>query len=226
MRELWVFGYGSLMWRPGFTHAEAAIAVIAGFSRSFCIYSVFHRGTGARPGLVLGLDRGGTSHGMAYRIAPEHARATLTYLRDREQVTGVYREILSPVTLLDGSHRHVDAVCYVAERAHPQYTGGLDLATQAAIIRGAHGVAGPNTEYAVNTVRRLRDMGVHDPGLERLTVLLGPSGRTSFSSDAVRHGRATGVRRPVIHSARNVHLARPLPRVLHHRFGYRRKLAD
>ena len=71
MSDLWIFGYGSLMWRPGFAYAEAALAVISGYNRSFCIFSVHHRGSGPRPGLVLGLDRGGTSHGMAYRIEPE-----------------------------------------------------------------------------------------------------------------------------------------------------------
>ena len=226
MHDLWIFGYGSLMWRPGFEHLEASLAVIGGYQRGFCIFSVFHRGSGERPGLVLGLDRGGTSHGMAYRVSVANARATLSYLRDREQVTGVYREIVSPVTLLDGSHRHVDAIVYVAERAHPQYTGGLDLETQAAIIRGAHGVAGPNTEYLVNTTSHLRQMGVRDRNLERLEVLIGPSARTSFSSDAVRRGVAANVRRPVLRSARNVVLAAPLPRVLQHRFGYRRRLSE
>lgn len=226
MNALWIFGYGSLMWRPGFPFLEQAVAVIRGYNRSFCIYSVHHRGTGDRPGLVLGLDRGGTSHGMAYRIASEQARATLTYLRDREQVTGVYREILCPVALLDGSHRQVDAVCYVAERAHPQYTGGLDLSTQAAIIRGAHGVAGPNTEYLVNTNRRLRHLGVRDRALDRLEVLLGASARTSFSSDAVARGTAAQTRRPVLRSARNVLRPPAMPKVLNGRFGYRRKLSE
>jgi glutathione-specific gamma-glutamylcyclotransferase len=226
MSDLWIFGYGSLMWKPGFAFLEASLAVISGYNRSFCIYSVHHRGSGPRPGLVLGLDRGGTSKGMAYRVAPPNARATLSYLRDREQVTGVYREILSPVTLLDGSHRHVDAIAYIAERAHPQYAGGLDLSTQAAVIRGAHGVAGPNTEYLVNTTSRLRQLGVRDRNLERLEVLLGPSARTSFSSDAVVRGMAAGASRPVLRSARNVLIPRPMPRLQNTRFGYRRRLSE
>ena len=226
MRDLWIFGYGSLMWRPGFAFEEAALAVIGGFNRSFCIFSVFHRGTGTQPGLVLGLDRGGTCHGMAYRIHPRQMRSTLTYLRDREQVTGVYREVACPITLLDGTHRHVAAVCYVAERAHPQYAGGLRLATQAAIIRGAHGVAGPNTEYLMNTNARLRHLGVRDRDLERLEVLLGSSARTSFASDAVAHGRAAGVRRPIIRSANNVLRPRAMPRAQNTRFGYRRRLSE
>ena len=214
------------MWRPGFPFQEAAPARIAGFSRSFCIYSVHHRGSSRRPGLVLGLDRGGTCHGMAYRIASAQTRGTLAYLRDRELVTGVYREVNSSIALLDGSHRHVDAVCYVAERAHPQYTGPLNLDTQAAIIRGAHGVAGPNTEYLVNTLGHLRDLGVRDRTLERLAVLLGASARSSFASDAVRRGTAATARRPVIRTAANIIEPRALPRTLHSRFGYRRKLSE
>lgn len=226
MSDLWIFGYGSLMWRPGFAFAEASLAAIGGYTRSFCIFSVHHRGSGARPGLVLGLDRGGGSHGMAYRVVPAQARAALAYLRDREQVTGVYREVVTPVTLLDGSHRHVEAVAYVAERAHPQYAGGLSLSTQAAIIRGAHGVAGPNTEYLVKTNAHLRDLGVRDRALDRLEVMLGSSARKSFSSDAVAQGRAAAARRPVITTARNVVHPPAVPRPLHHRFGYRRRLAE
>jgi glutathione-specific gamma-glutamylcyclotransferase len=226
MSDLWIFGYGSLMWRPGFEFVEASLAVIGGYTRSFCIFSVHHRGTGARPGLVLGLDRGGTSQGMAYRVTPAQAHATLSYLRDREQVTGVYREVVSPVTLLDGSHRHVDAVAYVAERAHPQYAGGLAPRTQAAIIRGAHGISGPNTEYLVNTAARLRQLGVRDRGLERLEVLLGASARASFSSDAVLRGTAAGVRRPVLASARNVLVPRPFPKGSNAPFVYRRRLSE
>ena len=223
--DLWIFGYGSLMWRPGFAFRESTLAQIGGYARSFCIFSVHHRGTSARPGLVLGLDRGGACRGMAYRVGADQAPATLSYLRDREQVTGVYREVRAPVVLLDGSHRHVDAIAYVAERAHPQYAGGLDLRTQAAIIRGAHGIAGPNTEYLVNTIGHLRQLGVRDRGLERVGVLLGASGRTSFASDAVARGVAAAARRPVIRSANNLARPRPLPRLTNSCFGFRRRLS-
>ena len=127
---IWIFGYGSLMWKPGFPHDEAVKARLTGYRRCFCIYSTNHRGTGTRPGLVLGLDRGGVCDGIALRVTPAHAQTTLTYLRDREQVHGVYRETLVPVRLDDGSHRTVMAQAYIVERAHPSYAGPLSLDQQ------------------------------------------------------------------------------------------------
>ena len=106
--ELWVFGYGSLMWRPGFDFIEKAPAALIGAHRSLCIYSFHHRGTQAHPGLVLGLDEGGACRGVAFRVAQANADATLTYLREREQVTDVYVEAMKPVSLLDGSGRELE----------------------------------------------------------------------------------------------------------------------
>ena len=111
------------MWRPGFAHAEAVHARVDGWRRGFYIYSTHHRGTHARPGLVLALDRGGACEGIAYRIPAAEAARTLAYLRAREQVNGVYREARVIARLEDGSGRHVDAIAYVAERAHPSYAG-------------------------------------------------------------------------------------------------------
>src|SRR5438552_12225970 len=103
--DLWVFGYGSLMWRPGFAYEEAQHARLVGYRRCFCIYSVHHRGTPERPGMVLGLDRGGACEGIAYRVAAANVAATTRYLREREQINGVYRDVLVPVRLITGSHR-------------------------------------------------------------------------------------------------------------------------
>ena len=103
--DTWVFGYGSLMWNPGFAYAEARRARLTGYHRAFCIYSIHYRGTERRPGLVLGLDRGGVCEGIAFRLAPETRAATLAYLRRRELIYGVYREALVPVHLAtDGGH--------------------------------------------------------------------------------------------------------------------------
>ena len=187
MKQLWIFGYGSLMWKPGFAFDRAQQAILRGHSRAFCIYSVHHRGTAARPGLVLGLDRGGVCSGVAYRIPSEHARATLAYLREREQVTGVYRETVCPVQLIGGSlggggasrapesndPRDVRALVYLVERAHPQYAGHLPLAGQARLIRRAVGISGRNLDYLVSTVTHLRAMGIAEPALERVTTLAG-----------------------------------------------------
>lgn len=173
MSDLWIFGYGSLMWKPGFDYVEAVQARLIGFRRSFCIYSTNHRGEPSRPGLVLGLDRGGMCDGIAYRIAPEMARATADYLRVREQVNGVYREVLVPVTVEDGHRREVLAQAYVVERSHPSFTGPLTLHQQARIIRGAKGRSGANLDYLTNTLAHLTQLGIREPDLDRILTLVG-----------------------------------------------------
>jgi cation transport protein ChaC len=171
---LWIFGYGSLMWRPGFEFEEALPARVEGWRRGFYIYSTHHRGTHARPGLVLGLDRGGACAGVAFRVAPERAATTLGYLRAREQINGVYREKTLSARLGDGSGRRVPVIAFVAERTHPSYAGQLPLATQIRLIRGASGISGPNLHYLINTVRQLDMLGVREHELSRLLVLAGP----------------------------------------------------
>lgn len=171
---LWIFGYGSLMWRPGFEFAEAVPARVEGWRRGFYIYSTHHRGTHARPGLVLGLDRGGACRGVAFRVAPDRAATTLRYLRAREQINGVYREKTLSARLEDGTGRCVPVVAFVAERTHPSYAGQLPLTTQIRLIRGASGISGPNLHYLINTVRQLDKLGFREQELSRLLVLAGP----------------------------------------------------
>jgi cation transport protein ChaC len=171
--DLWVFAYGSLMWRPGFAHEEAVRARLTGYRRCFCIYSVHHRGTPERPGMVLGLDRGGVCDGIAFRVRAAHTAATLAYLRAREQVTGVYREALLPVTLEEPQRRHIRALCYLVERAHPGYAGALPLCAQARLVRGARGVSGINLDYFFNTLAHLGALGIREPELERLASVIG-----------------------------------------------------
>ena len=181
MSDLWIFGYGSLMWRPGFAFVEAVPARLTGYRRCFCIYSVNHRGAPKRPGLVLGLDRGGVCDGVAYRIAPEHARATADYLRVREQVNGVYREAHLPVTLHEAERREVLAQAYIVERAHPSYTGPLTALQQAHLIRGAKGISGTNLDYLINTLAHLATLDIHASDLQRILTLIGPHfARDSF----------------------------------------------
>src|SRR6267142_260265 len=110
--DLWVFGYGSLMWRPGFAFTERLEARLIGAHRALCVYSFVHRGTPERPGLVLGLDRGGTCRGIAFRVAAAERAATIAYLRAREQVTMVYRECLRRVWLKREPEHPVPALCY------------------------------------------------------------------------------------------------------------------
>jgi cation transport protein ChaC len=168
MSELWVFAYGSLMWQPGFEFRERASAALIGAHRSLCIYSFHHRGTTDCPGLVLGLDQGGACRGVAFSVAPENRDETLAYLRAREQVTDVYMEVVKPISLLDGSGREREAVCYIADRGHPQYAGRLSLARQAKLVRSAAGQAGSNLDYVLNTVRHLEEVGIHDAELMAL----------------------------------------------------------
>ena len=174
--DLWVFGYGSLMWRPGFPYEEAVHAMLYGAHRALCVYSHVHRGTPQHPGLVLGLDNGGSCQGIAFRVAAEHTRATLTYLRQREQVTNVYRPVLRWVSLKQPEPVMTRALCYMVDRRHRQYAGALPLAVQAALVRRSRGRSGKNTDYVVNTVRHLRECGIVDQRLERLMPLLGRRG--------------------------------------------------
>jgi len=171
--ELWVFAYGSLMWRPGFASEEATHARLVGWRRAFCIYSRHHRGSPQRPGLVLGLDRGGVCEGIAYRVARENVAATLAYLRDREQIGSVYREALVPVRLMTGEHAEVLALAFLVERAHPSYAGALPLVEQAQLIRGATGQSGNNIDYLLSTLAHLSDLGIRERSLERLLTLVG-----------------------------------------------------
>ena len=164
MDEFWVFGYGSLMWRPGFDYDEATPARLYGFHRALCVRSFVHRGTPERPGLVLGLDRGGSCLGLAFRIAPQNSETVLGYLRDRELVTHVYKERRLRLQLHAG--RMVNAVAYVVDRAHPQYAGALSVDQAAGLVMGAKGVSGPNEDYVLNTVTHLRQMAIRDHWLE------------------------------------------------------------
>ncbi|WP_102960981.1 gamma-glutamylcyclotransferase [Mangrovicella endophytica] len=164
MTEFWVFGYGSLIWRPGFDFVERQKARLAGYHRSLCIHSHVHRGSPERPGLVFGLDRGGSCVGMAFRVAPEGWDEVVAYLRERELVTNVYRELTLPVRLEDG--RSVRALVYVVDRGHTQYAGRLTVEHAAEIVRRSHGQSGPNVDYVRSALDHIREMGLRDNWLE------------------------------------------------------------
>ena len=170
--DLWVFGYGSLIWRPGFDFVERVPARITGLHRSLCVYSWVHRGTQQHPGLVLGLDRGGACRGVVFRVAGENRAAVIAYLRAREQVTHVYRESLRGVMLHGTPERRVEALCYIVDRSHPQYAGRLTIDQQLHHIRRAHGQSGPNGEYVLATVAALEALGCRDAELHALAERL------------------------------------------------------
>lgn len=168
--DLWVFGYGSLMWRPGFAYRERRRAEVHGYHRALCVFSHVHRGTPDCPGLVLGLDRGGRCHGVAFRVAAAEAEATIAYLREREQVTAVYRERLVAAKLEDGGE--VPALAFVVDRTHPQYAGRLADQEVLRLVRQGVGVSGPNPDYVRSTHEHLVGLGVSDRVLARLAAAL------------------------------------------------------
>ena len=167
-KGFWVFGYGSLIWQPGFDFVELQIARMNGFSRSFCMWSIHHRGTVENPGLVLALDAAedASCDGVAFFVLPEMAQVTIKYLRERELISSAYLEEIHPITLHDG--RKVECVAYVIDTAHEQYCGGMALEKQAQVIASAVGGRGPNTEYLYNTAEHLAKIGLSDPELDWL----------------------------------------------------------
>ncbi len=164
--DIWVFGYGSLMWNPGFHHVERVQATLHGFHRSLCVYSHVHRGTPERPGLVLGLDRGGSCRGVAFRVPAAESAAAHAYLRAREQVTLVYREIWRRIRLLDG--RTVEALIYAVDRRHGQYASGLPREVLLHHVAHGVGVSGRNPDYVRATHAQLSSLGVNDATLDWL----------------------------------------------------------
>jgi cation transport protein ChaC len=215
--DLWIFAYGSLMWRPGFEAEEVVHARLVGWRRSFCIYSRFHRGSDRRPGLVLGLDRGGMCEGIAFRVSATNARQTLRYLREREQVGSVYREALVPVTLLTGERPEVMALAFLVERAHPSYAGDLPLAEQAHVIRGGIGRSGNNIDYLASTLAHLAALGIRERPLERLQAIVGTF---AARGPGDRHTRATAASMVRVFGRRPAH-ARRLKAEDLQRFCYR-----
>ena len=166
-RDLWVFGYGSLIWDPGFPVAEQRIARLRDYARSFCMRSIHHRGTEQDPGLVLALDAhpGAACEGVGFRVEPGAHDSTMAYLRERELVSSAYVEAEVELRLDDG--RLVAAVAYVMDRAHVQYCQ-LSLEDQARIIARARGGRGPNDEYLFNTAAHLDELGIADEELSWL----------------------------------------------------------
>jgi len=197
MHENWVFGYGSLMWNPGFRFTERKRAVIHGYHRSLCMLSHMYRGTPDRPGLVLGLDVGGACHGIAFRVAAEDWDETTAYLRAREQVTNMYHELIKPVRIVERpppklpdfgdkgtlrkdaepparreEARKVPALFYAVNRTHRQYAGRLSLEDQLQHVRQGVGQSGSCSDYVLSTVQHLHEAGIRDHPLEKLAHAL------------------------------------------------------
>jgi glutathione-specific gamma-glutamylcyclotransferase len=168
--QLWVFGYGSLIWDPCFDFTEQQVALVQGWHRSFCMWSVHYRGTATEPGLVLALDRaeGASCAGVAFRVTPGAEQIATAALRERELISSAYQEATVQVTLASGAD--VTALTYVINRDHAQYAAGLPLEQQAQLIARRHGVRGPNRDYLFATVNHLTSLGISDPDLDWLVT--------------------------------------------------------
>lgn len=166
-----MFGYGSLMWRPGFEYVRKVPARMEGLHRSPCIYSWVHRGTQQKPGIVLGLAEGGSCSGMAFQVAAENQSDVIAYLRARELVTQVYQETNHPAQIQDGTRpRTVPCLTYVVNKHHEQYAGELPVDELVQIIAQAEGKSGPNDAYFLDTHRHLNEMGIDDPLLSTIAT--------------------------------------------------------
>jgi glutathione-specific gamma-glutamylcyclotransferase len=164
--DLWVFGYGSLMWSPGFAYRQKALGRVHGYHRALCILSTRYRGTRRKPGLVMGLCRGGSCWGMAYRVHAEGVRRALARLWKREMPRRVYAPRLLRVQL--GNGREVKALAFLADPTHPAYVRELDLHGRARLVAQGIGQRGSAVDYIRNTLAHMREVDVSDPHLERI----------------------------------------------------------
>jgi len=167
--DLWLFAYGSLMWRPDFDFAEVKPATIYGYHRALCMYSIAYRGTEAAPGLVFGLDRGGSCRGLAYRIAEAEVDDAMATTWAREMITAIYQPRWLTAHV-DGEAKTVWA--FVADRGHAQYAGKLSDDEVAALIMQGCGEAGHCLDYVQSTLDHLRELGIRDRALARIVRIL------------------------------------------------------
>jgi len=161
----WVFGYGSLVWNPLFHFEEKKVVTTHGYHRSFCLWSRINRGTPDRPGLVLGLDRGGRCRGVAYRIAPDHAENELRLVWRREMMLGAY---IPRWVLVSNGETKFRAITFTINRASPSYAGRLPVETVIERLMTCHGRMGPGIDYLLHTADALRACGIADRYLQEL----------------------------------------------------------
>ncbi len=168
--DVWVFAYGSLMWDPGFSFADAVTARLWGYHRAFCVDSLIYRGTPSAPGLVLGLDRGGSCTGIAYRIAARERAAAAHALSERELAEDIY--FCRPATLGTAAGR-VRGHAFIVDRSGPFYAGALGIEDKAARIAVCRGARGTNLDYLLETAARLAALGIACREVDALLSRLG-----------------------------------------------------
>ncbi len=167
--DLYVFGYGSLIWNPAFDYVAQVPATLHGWHRRFCLKMLAGRGTPETPGLMLALDRGGACKGVAFRIAAAEVRQELGILWRREMFGGSYNARWVKLKTPEGSQR---AITFVSNREHPRYISEIcDLETAKLIATGC-GDLGTCREYLENTVEHLAALGMRDAGLMRIVKAL------------------------------------------------------
>lgn len=164
--DLWVFGYGSLMWAPEFSYVERKTGRVHGYHRALCILSRRYRGTPDKPGLVMGLCPGGSCSGMAFRVQAGHAKDVLDGLWKREMLNNVYVPKLVPVSL--AGMQRVHALAFTADTKHRNFVDELDVHGRARLVAQGHGDRGRCVDYIRNTLDHMRELGVHDPHLARI----------------------------------------------------------
>jgi cation transport protein ChaC len=164
--DLWIFGYGSLMWSPDFTYEERRAGLVHGYHRALCILSNRYRGTPQKPGLVMGLCRGGSCWGMAFRVHNRRAKEVLDALWQREMLNRVYMPKFVPVAV--GGARRVQALAFVADTGHRQFVRELDVGGRARLVAQGVGQRGACVDYIRNTLEHMRELGMHDPHLSRV----------------------------------------------------------
>jgi len=161
----WLFGYGSLMWKPAFSYVERRKVTLHGWHRQFCMWMRLGRGTPEQPGLMLALDRGGTTHGVAFRLAQSEERAELLLVWRREMFRGAYHSRWVTLATDEGP---VHAITLVVNREHDQYAAGIDEDEVVEHIATAHGPLGSSSEYLFETLAHLEELGLRDRRLERV----------------------------------------------------------
>lgn len=162
-KTYWVFGYGSLIWKPGFEHVRAEPVRVYGVHRSLCVTSIRYRGTPDHPGLVFGLISGGSCAGMGFEISAAQWPKAQAYLRERELISHVYKEVYRTMRFADG--RSATAMTFVADESHEQFAGRLSVDQQLGMVKQASGATGANRDYVLNTVEHLNQMGFADKHL-------------------------------------------------------------
>jgi glutathione-specific gamma-glutamylcyclotransferase len=164
-QDLELFAYGSLIWNPAFHFRHREVARVHGFHRRFCLWTHLGRGTPERPGLMLGLDSGGSCRGVLYRIAAEDIEGELDIVWRREMVTGAYRPCWVTTHTSAGPRR---AVTFLINHAHERYAGRLDDEAIVESLAHACGPLGACADYLFNTVAHLEQLGIADGSLRRL----------------------------------------------------------